>query len=778
MAKKKINIKTKLSSAILMIILVLIISITGVYFSIKNLNYGLDLQGGFEVLYEVNSIDESKVTPEMVNSTYQIIDKRINALGVSEPEIAIEGNNIRVTMAGIDNIDDARKTISTTAALTFRDVNGNLLMDSSVLNSGKASVGYEADKGYHISLSVKDYDEFYKQTKKVSEMEQNKIVIWLDYDESFVLNNGITDDGTPGYGYNVLEEVTDESGTVSTQKKYYPCGDLTNSSCLSVAGVSQGFASDVIIEGNFTKEEAQGLVDLINSGSMPTKLTEISSKTVSASFGENSLQKTFTAGLVGIVSITLLLIVLYKVSGFVASVSILAYTFLTLLIFNLVGGRLSLQGIAALVIGIGMAVDSAVISFSRIKEELARNVSLKTAYEKGSKESFVSILDANITTLIAAIILFIFGESSVKGFATMLIISIIVTFIVMVYLNRYLIKLLVRSEKFEKHTNLFIGYKEKKKKNKFDYVKPRGIIFTIVGLIIVIGLAFTYSEGLNLGIDFKGGSTIEINSNEKMKIKEVEKDLKELNYKIEKVEQLDDSRVYVTIDNVLDNNETTKVEEYFNKKYDATTSVGAISNQVKKDITTNAIKALIYACIGMIIYISIRFKFSYGVSAIIALVHDSLMVLIIFSLLRLEVNSMFIAAILSIIGYSINNTIVIFDRIRENKTKLYKDKIKKVEDLKEIVNVSLRQTITRCIITTVTTLLPVISLIVLGSHEIINFNIALLIGLVVGTFSSLFVSSQIWMLFEKRKIGKDPNKHWYDDNKKEKEELKVKGINC
>ena len=182
----------------------------------------------------------------------------------------------------------------------------------------------------------------------------------------------------------------------------------------------------------------------------------------------------------------------------------------------------------------------------------------------------------------------------------------------------------------------------------------------------------------------------------------------------------------------------------------------------------------------MIIYVSIRFKFSYGVSAIIALVHDSVMVLIMFSLLRLEVNSMFIAAILSIIGYSINNTIVIFDRIRENKTKLYKDKIKKVEDLKEIVNVSLRQTVVRCIITTITTLLPVISLIFLGSHEIINFNIALLIGLVVGTFSSLFLSSQVWMLLEKRNIGKDPNKHWYDEKKgkKEKEELQVKGINC
>ena len=244
------------------------------------------------------------------------------------------------------------------------------------------------------------------------------------------------------------------------------------------------------------------------------------------------------------------------------------------------------------------------------------------------------------------------------------------------------------------------------------------------------------------------------------------------------MEQIEDSRVYATINNVLDNTETSKVENYFNEKYDATTSVGAISNQVKKDITNNALKALIYACIGMVIYITIRFKFSYGVSAIVALIHDSLMVLIAFSLLRFEVNSMFIAAILSIIGYSINNTIVIFDRIRENKTKLYKDRIKKYDELKEVVNVSLRQTLRRCIITTITTLMPVVSLIFLGSYEIINFNIALLIGLVVGTFSSLFISSQIWMMIEKRRIGKDPNKHWYDDNKKEKEELKVKGINC
>ena len=775
MAKKK-SLKVNIIKAITLLLFILTIAVIGVYYSIKNLNYGLDLQGGFEVLYEVDSIDGKKVTTDMINSTYKIINKRINSLGVSEPLISIEGNNIRVTLAGVNNIDDARKTISTTAALTFRTIDGELLMTSDVLDSNKISVdSSNVSSGYKIAMGIKDTDTFFEQSEKVSKMEKNYIVIWLDYEDEYKLELTAN-----GYGYYTNELVVDKNGKEKEEKVFHACGDLQNSNCLSAATVDEGLIGDVSISGNFSADQAQGLVDLIKSGSMPTKLTEISSKTVSASFGENSLTKTFTAGAVGIAAIVILMIALYKFSGFVASVSILAYTFLTILIFNLVEGRLSLQGIAALVIGIGMAVDSAVISFARIKEELKRGVSLKTAYEAGSKSSFVSILDANVTTLIAAIILFIFGESSVKGFATMLIISIIVTFIAMVYLNRYLMNLFVKSEKFEQHKKAFIGYKESKKESKFDFVKPKNIVFIIVSLIIIIGAMFTYSEGLNLGIDFKGGSTIEINSNKKITLKAAKQDLKELNYKVENIEEIAKNRIYVTIDNVLDNEETNKVEEYFNEKYDATTSVGAISNQVKKDITKNALKALVYACIGMVIYVSIRFKFSYAVSAIIALIHDSVMVLIVFSLLRLEVNSMFIAAILSIIGYSINNTIVIFDRIRENKTKLYKNRIKKEEDLRKIVNVSLRQTVLRCIITTITTLLPVISLIFLGSREIINFNIALLFGLLVGTFSSLFISSQIWMTIEKKNIGKDPNKHWYDDNskKKEKEELQVKGINC
>ncbi len=755
--QKKKNKKTNLSTGILCIMFVVVVSVIGLVLSVSRLNYGLDLQGGFEVLYEVDSIDGTKVTNDMVTSTYRIIEKRINSLGVSEPEISIEGNNIRVTMAGITNIEEARRNISTTANLTFRDTDGNLLMNSDVLNSGKASYSYDAEKGYYISLSVSDYDTFYKKTKEVSKMDNNYIVIWLDYDEGYKLSN---------------DTYIDLDGNT------HRCGDLEDSNCLSYARVTQGFASDVIIEGNFTKDEVKGLVDLINSGSMPTKLTEISSKTVSASFGENSLNKTFTAGVVGIIAIAVLLTFLYRFSGLVSSICVVAYTALTLVIFNLVGGRLTLQGIAALVIGIGMAVDSSVLTFTRIREELKRGVSLKTAYYEGSKESFTSILDANVTTLIAAIILFIFGESSVKGFATMLIISIVSTFIVMIYLCKFLLSLVARSEAFENHLKAFIGYRENSKLNSFNFVKPRKLIFIIVILIVLLGGFFNYKRGINLGIDFKGGSTITINSNDEIKLKDLKSDIKKLKYTEESIEKIDNDTYYITIDEVLDNDSTKETEDYFNDKYSATTSVGAISNQVKKDLTRNAVKALIYACIGMIIYVSIRFKFSYGISAIIALIHDTVMTFILFNLLNREVNVMFIAAILSIIGYSINNTIVIFDRIRENKSKMYKDKIKKEEDLENIVNTSLRQTLSRCIYTTLTTIIPIISLIILGSHEVIDFNIALLIGFSVGTFSSLFISSQIWMLIEKRSIGKDPNKHWYDDNKKEKEELKVKGINC
>lgn len=762
MNDKKMNKKTSLLNSILITVLILGVAVLSLFPLLKGINFGLDLAGGFEVLYKVDSLDGKKVTTDMVNSTYKIIEKRVNSLGVSEPEISVEGNNIRVQLAGVTNADEARNNISKVGSLTFRDTNDELLMTSDVLESGKAAVTMNNTTGnYEISLKIKDKDTFYKVTKAVSEKEDNYITIWLDYE-----------DGVDSYYH-------DNNGTKTREA----CGDLTHSHCLSAATVSQGFASDVVIQGNFSKDEAQSLVDLINSGSMPTKLEEISSRSVTASFGEDSLNKTFIASIVGISAIVVLMILLYKLSGFIASVGILGYTSLTILIFNLVGGKLTLQGIAALVIGIGMAVDSSVISFSRIKEELKNGAGLTTAFKLGTKQSIMSIVDANLTTLLAAIILFIFGESSVKGFATMLIISIVVIFIVMVFLVRYLVGLFVRTDLFNRHRYLFIGYKDKKTKKKgFDFIKYHKLVIGFVCLIIVAGCVFIYSKGLNLGIDFKGGSSITVTSDSKINKNDINKDIKGLKYDIDTIDQINDNTVYVTVSNVLTNDETESTENYFNEKYKATTSVGAVSNVVKKDLTMNAIKALIIAIIGIIVYISIRFKFSYAISSISALIHDSALVVILFAFLNLEVSSIFIAAILAIIGYSINNTIVVFDRVRENKKKMYNNTIKKKEDLIDVINTSLNQTIMRCIITTITTMMPVLSLIFLGSYEILNFNLALLFGLIVGTFSSIMLAPAIWYLIERRKIGKPKKRKWYEEDpknkKKEPEELKIKGINC
>ena len=380
---------------------------------LDKIQYGIDLQGGFEILYQVSPLDdENKLDSDMVYNTYKSLLKRIDILGVSEPEITIEGEDrIRVKLAGVTNKEEAREVLSSTAALTFRDASDNLLMTSDVLG-GNAKVTRDEYGQYAVSLSIKDKDEFYDVTSKVAKMQNNVIVIWLDYQE-------------------------DVDSYLSEKDN---CGSLSDSRCLSAARVSQGFASDVIIQGDFSEEEVTSLVELINSGALPTKLTEISSRTVEASFGSNSLDKTLLAGVIGICFVVVIMLFIYRFSGFIASMGVVLYTILSFLVFYLINGVLTLPGIAAMLLGIGMAVDANVICFERIKEQLKIGRSLKDAFQDGNRQSLSSIIDANITTMIVAVILFVLGESSVKGFATMLIINIIVTVLVMVVFVKFILK--------------------------------------------------------------------------------------------------------------------------------------------------------------------------------------------------------------------------------------------------------------------------------------------------------------------------------------------------
>ena len=736
------------------IILVLLFAL-GVY-SIKPLlnitHYGLDLQGGFEILYQVESLDGKKLDNDMLYSTYKAIGKRIDILGVSEPEISIEGNDrIRIKLAGVTNADDARKMIASTATLSFRDYNDNLLMTSEVLG-GSAKETTDTMGRPAVSLSIKDTSTFYDVTKKVSTMTNNIIVIWLDYDEN----------------------------TDSYVKERGQCGSST-SHCLSAATVDRGFASDVIISGNFTKKEAKSLVDLINSGALPTKLTELSSHTVEASFGELSLSKTLVAGLIGIVLVMILMVVIYKFCGIIASFGLTLYTILSFLIFYLINGVLTLPGIAALLLGIGMAVDASIISFERIKENILIGKSIDKSFDLGNKNSFSSIVDANITTIIAAVILFILGDSSIRGFATMLIINVLVTIFVMVFLTKVIIKYFVKTKVFDNKPYLFIGVKknkiEKSSEIKIPYekvnivkTKKYSYLLTIILIIVMSGL-FIY-RGINLGIDFSGGTSISINTKDtNTDLNTIKKDL--TSYHIIG-ESTNNGIISIDIKETLNEEEIKNLGNKLQSDYNVDTEIYAVSNIVKQELVKNAIKSLIFASIGIVIYVSIRFKFNYAVAAIIALIHDVLMTFLFFGATHLKITSIFIAALLTIIGYSINDTIVTFDMVRENYKNKYKNKCTD-EELEDLVNISIRRTLYRTILTTITTIVPVICLMVFGSHEIMNFNIALLVGFIVGVYSSIFISNNIWLYLEKRRIHK-PIKE--DKDLDDINELKIKGINC
>lgn len=760
--KKKSKIKNNKRRVILTsgILILLVIAISLSFIPIfKNLNYGLDLQGGFEVLYKVSSIDGSKMTKDKLTATYKTLQKRIDSLGVNEPEIILEGNDkIRVKLAGVKNPDEARSQLSTVATLSFRDTDDNLLMNSNVLKAGGAKVSEDSSGNPAVLLSVKNKDKFYEVTNKVKDYKNNMLVIWLDFDE-------------------MKDSYSKESGSCGT----------SGSNCLSAATVSQGFASDVIIQGNFTDTEVSNLVDLINSGSLPSKLTEISSRTVGASFGDSTLTKTLIAGIIGVCAIAVVLLLVYHFAGFISSVSMLIYTFLVFAVFWTIGGVLTLPGIAALVLGIGMAVDSNVITFSRIKDELYKGKSLGNAFKEGTKSSFGAIIDSNLTTFIVAIIMFMFGESSVKGFATMLIITVAVTMFTMVFLTRILLRIFVNTNYFNNKTNLFINVKssdipdvsknEKIKVEPFknvNFLKHANKFILLSVITIVCGLSLVLVRGLNLSIDFKAGSDITMETSKKVSKNDIKSDMKSLSLSANDI-NIDGNNVDIQVNEKMSNKQIKKVNDYLVNKYDAKVNIGVVSNVVKQELIKNAVLSILLALIGVMVYVSIRFRFSYALGGCVALIHDVLMMIALFSIFKIEVSVMFIAAVLAIIGYSINDTIVLFDRIREN---LENVSVKKItySELLDVCNVSIRETFSRTIYTSLTTLLPVLALIFLGSSEILTFNLAMLLGLICGTYSSIYIAVMIFAFVEKKNLKKDKKKkRIYEDDLCEKQ---VKGVNC
>lgn len=716
--------------------------------TLKSIHYGIDLQGGFEILYNIEPLKKGDtITEDDLDKTYKAIVNRIDTLGVSEPVISFEGNDlIRIQLPGLKNEEEARQRIGTTAVLSMRDTEDNLLLSSDVFGRGGATLEQNSKTfQYQVKLDIKDTEKFYEITKKISKKPngENLIVIWLDFVEG-------------------LDSYENEKTT---------CGKDANMKCISSAYVNEALNSNsVVIEGSFTKEEAQNLVDLINSGSLPTKLTEEATpKSVSPSFGSDTIKKTGIAGIITFALITVILVVKYRLSGIVASVCLFVYALLVFVVFNLAGGVLTLTGIAALVLGIGMAVDSIIISNSRVHDELLKGKKLREAFKDGNKNSLGAIIDANITTFIAGVVLYIFGESSVKGFATMLIITIFVTVLCTVILYRVLLELFVNSKAFNSKEKLLFGISKKPKQK--DYVKF-GKVPTIVSLvIIVVGIIFACVRGFNFGVDFTGGTNINISSSNDIDFNKVTElvrkyDIRDYDYYMGTKKE-----GFIKLNDILDDETSIKVKKEF-EKLGYTTSSSEISTLVTKNLTSNAVKSLIYSLIAIIIYVAIRFNMNFAVTGILMLIHDVLVILSIFAIFYIPVDFIIVASLLTIIGYSINDTIVVFDRIRENRKKLYNNRKELTdEEINNLVNVSSSNTFNRNIWTSITTIIAVVTLICVGLNDIYTFNISVLIGLIAGTISSLLIGPRLWIKFEKRTM------HKKDDDDEEEEELKIKGIN-
>lgn len=743
------------------LIIILIGSLMGVTTKdiLNNIKLGLDLQGGFEVLYEVKPAKEGqKIDKETMVSTADALDKRVNVLGVSEPNIQIEGENrIRVQLAGIEDQNKAREILSTEANLTFRDANDVMMMDGTDLVEGGAKQTFDENGKPSVSLKLKSADKFRQVTEKIVGMApNNQLVIWLDFEE-----------GKDSFASDVAKE---------------------DSNIISAPNVSQIFNQDTVsIVGNFTIEEATTLSSLLNAGALPVKLDEVYSTSVGAKFGAQAMEKTVIAGIISLILIFIFMIAYYRFPGFIASIALTINLFINLLIFDWINGVLTLPGIAALILGIGMAVDANIITYERIKDEIKIGRTLKSAFQAGNQNSLSTIVDANLTTILAAIVLFVYGTSSVKGFATMLIISILTVFITAIFGSRWFLGLWVNSGFFKNKPSWF-GVKESEifdialnkdthdlptRFDRLDFVGTRKRFFIISTVLITAGLIILAIFRLNLGIDFASGTRIEILSDKALSTSVVKEALEDLNLKTDDIviSGNDDEIGVARFKGVLNKSEIAELKTELTERFGAEPNVSTVSPTIGKELAKNAIIALIIASIGIIIYVAFRFELYMGIASVIALLHDSFFIIAFFSITRLEVDLTFIAAILTIIGYSINDTIVTFDRMRENMLK--KRKLRTPEDIADVVNTSIRQTLTRSINTVLTVVIAVIMLLIFGSESIRNFSIALLVGLISGTYSSLFIAAQLWYVWKCKELKKKGVIKTYKEKKVSSDEPQV-----
>lgn len=670
----------------------------------KNIKLGLDLEGGVSITYQAKGKTPSE--SEMKDTVYKM-QKRVEQYS-TEATVYQEGDDrITIEIPGVTDANKVLTELGKPGSLEFQDETGKVVLQGTDVKTATARI---IEKETGAKENIVELNLTKEGGKKFAEATKANIgkPINIVYDGEVISNPMVNEEITGG---------------------------------------------QAVISGNFTYEEVENLASTIRIGGLKVELEELNSSVVAAKLGEEAINTSLLAGLIGLIIIFVFMCVVYRLPGFASSIALCIYTGIVLVALNAFDITLTLPGIAGIILGIGMAVDANVIIFARVKEELAAGRNVKTSLKTGFQKALSAILDGNVTTLIAAIVLGLMGTGSVKGFAQTLALGIVVSMFTALVVTRIIIFSLYavgcKSEKL---------YGIQKERKTIDFLAKKKVFFGISIALVVsgfVGMGIFASKGdgaLNYSLEFMGGTATNVTFNEDYSIKEIdsqivpviEKTTGDKNVQTQKIKGTNQVSIKTqTLD--LEKREAmiAALVEKFGVD-ESKITYNNIGSTVSSEMRRDAVVAVLIATLCMLIYIWLRFKdFRFASSAIIALLHDVLVVLAFYAIARVSVGNTFIACMLTIVGYSINATIVIFDRIREeNKIKSRKD------TLEDIVNRSITQTLTRSVYTSFTTFVMVALLFVMGVSSVKEFAAPLMVGVAVGAFSSVCITGALWYVMK------------------------------
>ena len=709
----------------------------------SSIDLGLDLAGGVSITYEV--VGDENPDPEEMDDTIYKLTKRVESYS-TEAQVYQEGaNRITIEIPGVSDANKVLKEIGTPGQLYF-------IEETNEAGELNYYMGFEVDDDGNMT----NYG--YTLEKTIDEIEANGSVLLTGTDVEDAKAGTITDEY--GQNQNVVELTMTSEGTKkfakATEKAYekgetlaiYYDGELISVPYVNVP-ITDGKA---IITGLNTFEDASNLATQIRIGGLSLELTEIRSQVVGAQLGVEAIESSLKAGAIGLAIVIVFMIAVYLLPGVVAALALIIYIALMIIMLDSFSITLTLSGIAGIILSIGMAVDANVIIFARIREELATGKTVQSAIKQGFSKALSAILDGNITTLIAAAVLGLVGTGSVKGFAQTLALGIVLSMFTALVVTRGIMAVMFamgfENERF---------YGVAKERKSIQFLQKKHIWFTISGVLVLSGVIAMFifnSQGkgaLNYSMEFVGGTSTTVEFNEDYDLKEIEENvLPKMTSVIGdnevQVTMVKDSNEVIFKTKTLDENQRVLLDEMFEEDFGVTPKESeSISGTVSGEMRKDAIMAISIATLLMLVYIAFRFSdVRFGVSSIAALIHDVLVVLAFYAIARVSVGNNFIACMLTIVGYSINATIVIFDRIRENLVEMPK------ASLEEIVNKSITQSLSRSIFTSLTTFFMVAALCIFGASSLVEFALPLMVGIICGTFSSICLTGPIWYILRKK----------------------------